>query len=370
MKRVAFIRSDGIYLDSRAIKEVTALLEAGYQVTILGWDRDGAALERCSQVFTGENRPEYYFFDSRVIGFIGGIRNIGLVLKWLIWIYKRLKSIGQIDIVHACDFDTGVAAYRYYKHHQVKLIYDIYDYYIDTHRMPSLLSVIVEKMEVNVINNADLTIICTEERRVQINKSKPKDLIILHNSPDVTEIPNTTMEYDYAYVGDLADIRLIDEIFSHYQENSDLCCYFAGNGTLVQTAEQLDAQYDQFTYGGRALSYSEVIVIESRAMCLAAIYDPSYRNHQLCAPNKFYEALALAKPVIVVRGTGIDKIVEQYNIGIVIDYNVQAFYNAIRELKGNAALRIQMGRNARALYEEKYRWSVMKERLIKAYEKL
>ena len=58
------------------------------------------------------------------------------------------------------------------------------------------------------------------------------------------------------------------------------------------------------------------------------------------------------------------------HIGIVIDYNAQAFYNAIRELKGNAALRIQMGRNARALYEEKYRWSIMKERLIKAYEKL
>lgn len=370
MKRVAFIRADGIYMDSRAIKEVTALLEVGYHVIILGWDRDGAALEQCNKIFTGENKPEYYFFNSRIIGIIGGIRNIGVVLNWLRWIYKQLKAIGHIDIVHACDFDTGAAAYYYCKHHKVKLLYDIYDYYVDTHEMPSLLSRIVEKMEVNTINSADLTIICTEERREQINKSTPKDLVVIHNSPDVPEVPATAVEYDYAYVGDLIDIRLIDEIFSHYKENSDLRCYFVGNGDLVHVAEQLDSEYEMFTYGGRALPYSEVLALEFKAMCLAAIYDPSYRNHQLCAPNKFYESLALAKPVIVCKGTGIDKIVEKYKIGIVIDYNASAFYNAIRELKENKELREKMGRNARALYEDKYRWSIMKERLIQAYAKL
>ena len=370
MKRVAFIRSDGIYMDSRAIKEVTAMLEAGYHVIILAWDRDGAAPDQCSRIFTGENKPEYYFFDSRVIGIIGGIRNIGVVLKWLRWIYKQLKAIGQIDIIHACDFDTGAAAYYYCKHHKVKLLYDIYDYYVDTHAMPSLPSSIAEKMEINVINSADLTIICTEERKAQISKSTPRDLIVIHNSPDVPAVPEVETEYDYAYCGDLIDIRLIDEIFNHYKENSDLLCYFVGNGDLVNVAEQLDSRYDRFTFGGRALPYSEVLTLESKAMCLAAIYDPSYRNHQLCAPNKFYEALALAKPVIVCKGTGIDKIVEKYDTGIVIDYSAPAFYNAIRELKGNKALRERMGKNARALYEEKYRWSIMKDRLIRAYAKL
>ena len=60
MKRVVFIRSDGIYMDSRAIKEITALLEVGYHVVILGWDRDGAALDQCKKIFNGENKPEYY----------------------------------------------------------------------------------------------------------------------------------------------------------------------------------------------------------------------------------------------------------------------------------------------------------------------
>ena len=370
MKRVAFIRSDGIYMDSRAIKEVTALLEAGYHVMVLGWDRDGAALAQCRKIFTGKNEPEYYFFDSKVIGIIGGIRNISVVLKWLKWVYKQLKAIGQIDIVHACDFDTGAAAYYYCKRHKVKLLYDIYDYYVDTHSMPSPLRGIVERMEINTINLADLTIICTEERKEQINKSKPRDLIVLHNSPDVPEVPEIQVEYDYAYCGDLNNVRLIDAIFDHYKENDDLRCYFVGNGDLVNVAEQLDAQYDNFTFGGRALPYSDVILLESKAMCLAAIYDPSYRNHQLCAPNKFYEALALAKPVIVCRGTGIDRIVEKYDIGIVIDYDGPAFYRAVRELKENPTLREKMGRSARALYEEKYRWSIMKERLLQAYAKL
>ena len=370
MKRVAFIRSDGIYMDSRAIKEVTAFLEAGYHVMILGWDRDGAALDQCKKIFTGENKPEYYFFDSRVIGIIGGIRNIKIVLKWLRWVYKQLKNLDQIDIVHACDFDTGAAAYYYCKHHKAKLVYDIYDYYVDTHEMPSLLSNIVERMEVNTINSANLTIICTEERKEQISKSTPKSLIVIHNSPDVPKVPEIEAEYDYAYCGDLNNVRLIDSIFSYYQENNDLQCYFAGNGDLVNVAEQLDSQFSNFTFGGRALPYSEVIMVESKAMCLAAIYDPSYRNHQLCAPNKFYEALALAKPVIVCKGTGIDKIVEKYEIGAVIDYSAPEFYQAIRELKKNETLRVKMGLNARTLYEEKYRWSIMKERLMQAYANL
>ena len=119
--------------------------------------------------------------------------------------------------------------------------------------MPSLLRGVVEKLEINVINGADLTIICTEERKAQIGKSAPRDLIVIHNSPDVPGVPAVQTEYDYAYVGDLIDIRLIDKIFAHYRENSDLRCYFVGNGDLVPVAEQLDSGYDNFTFGGRAL---------------------------------------------------------------------------------------------------------------------
>ena len=51
MKTVAFIRGTGIFSDSRSMKEITALIEDGYRVEVLGWDRDGDALERCKATF-------------------------------------------------------------------------------------------------------------------------------------------------------------------------------------------------------------------------------------------------------------------------------------------------------------------------------
>lgn len=103
---------------------------------------------------------------------------------------------------------------------------------------------------------------------------------------------------------------------------------------------------------------------------ISAIYDPSIRNHRLCAPNKFYEALALAKPVIVCKGTGIDEIVEKNKIGIVIDYDESDFYAAVRRLIGNNTLRKEMGSRARQLYDSEYRWDIMRKKLIDKYKKI
>lgn len=113
-----------------------------------------------------------------------------------------------------------------------------------------------------------------------------------------------------------------------------------------------------------------MLQLQASSLCISAIYEPSIRNHQLCAPNKFYEALALRKPIIVCRGTGIDSIVEKNNIGIVIDYSAEEFYKAVRFLKANPCIVQQQGLNARKLYEEEYSWSLMKKRLIDAYMRL
>ena len=40
-KNVIFLRSTSIKNDSRSIKETTCLIEYGYNVKVLGWDRDG-----------------------------------------------------------------------------------------------------------------------------------------------------------------------------------------------------------------------------------------------------------------------------------------------------------------------------------------
>lgn len=363
---VAFVRTSNIYDDSRASKEISALIKAGYKVIILGWNRDGYAKEKTQTLFKNAN-VDMFFYDCFAKNGIG-LRNISKLLKFIFWVKKKLERLNP-DYVHACDLDAGVGSFFFCKKKRKKLVYDIFDYYIDSRNMPKPIQAVVEKMEIAIINFASATIICTEERKKQISKAHPQKIAVLHNSPEVDVIGDEKIEYDYAYCGALCQKRLVGEILKDYSKYSDLNICFAGYGEFAHLAEKNDSMFPCFTFRG-SVPYVEVLDIERKCRCLAAIYEPTIRNHRLCAPNKFYEALALAKPIIVCRGTGIDKIVQDNEIGFVIDYDSSQFYAAVEKIKNNPELSVLMGRKARMLYEQNYRWSVMKQRLIELYKEL
>ena len=204
------------------------------------------------------------------------------------------------------------------------------------------------------------------KRKKQIEKSSPQKLVVIHNSPDVDMAKHQVEEFDYVYCGVLNGGRLIKEILDLYEKNANYRFAFAGAGIFEKKARQLDAEPDNFLFTG-SIPYSEVLEIESKSKVISAIYEPSARNHQLCAPNKFYEALALGKPLIVCNGTGIDRVVKENKIGIVINYNAEEFYRALQQLCLNEELRHEMGERARSIYEQKFKWTLMKNRLIEIY---
>ena len=164
-------------------------------------------------------------------------------------------------------------------------------------------------------------------------------------------------------------MRLVSEILDLYPKNQDLRFLFAGYGPLSDKCEELSKAYKNFTFE-KTIPYSEVLKNESNSLCLSAIYDPRIRNHRLCAPNKFYESLALGKPVIVCTGTGIDRIVEENNLGMSIEYDAESFYKAVRFFKNTDDLS-GFAIRGKTIFLEKYDWdSIMVPRLQNVYSKL
>lgn len=367
MNTIAFVRADSIYSDSRATKEIMALCEAGYSVLVIGWDRDGHAVDKCRDVF--RQNVKFLFYNKNVTGRLGygGIFKLAGFIKY---VYQQLNANRKtISSVHACDLDAGLGAYAFCKKHNVPLIYDIYDYYIDSHDLKGLLGVCIEKLEISIINFAHTTIICTEERREQIKKASPRNVVVIYNSPDVASLPYSEIQYDYVYCGVFGQGRLLQEIFEDYKQHADLKFLIAGRGLLDGIVKNNAKEFVNFKYVG-AVPYSEVLQFEAQSAIMSAIYNPNKRNHILCAPNKFYEALALGKPIIVCKGTGIDKIVKEQNVGVVIDYSAEQFYAALSYLKENTVLTRSMGKKARMLYETVYNWEKMKKRLLYLYSRL
>ena len=366
--KVVLVRSSSVYEDSRASKEIFAFLEAGYEVCVLGWDRDGKALKECKAAFKKYiNKISFHFFKEKTGG--GTLEKVISRYKWGRWLLSTLYKIKDIDLIHACDYDTGLFVKKYCKKTGVPYVYDIFDYYVAAHPVPRFLKNVVEKSEISVINNARLTIICTEERKAQIKRAKPKRVLVIHNSPDISSVPNPELKYDYVYCGSLGRGRLIEEVVDEYAKHTDIKFVFAGNGLHKTKIRDAANEYQNFVYLG-AINYDEVLKTEIESRVISAIYDPSIENHKLCAPNKFYEALALGKPLIVCKGTGIDKVVATNKIGIVIEYKVNEFYDALKYLLTHPEEAHEMGLRGQQMYSKSYRWEIMKGKLISEYNKI
>lgn len=100
---------------------------------------------------------------------------------------------------------------------------------------------------------------------------------------------------------------------------------------------------------------------------MLAIYDPSIENHRFAAPNKFYESLMLAKPVVMVRGTGMSQVVETEDIGVLIDYSLHGFENGILGLASRKIEWQAMQQRMANIYDSQYCWDEMKQRLLRLY---
>ena len=146
-KIIIFVRTTEIYNDSRASKEIKALSKAGFNIVVLGWNRNGKAVEECKKAFNGYDNVSFRFYDCRLSNGIG-IKNINKLIKWGKWVKRQIKAIDNVDFVHACDLDSGFCVLKYCRKKGIKLVYDIFDYYIDSHGIPKVVRKYVENLEI------------------------------------------------------------------------------------------------------------------------------------------------------------------------------------------------------------------------------
>ena len=374
-RNVVFLRSTSIKNDSRITKEVECLKRNGYEVTIFGWDRDGFLGEEKTLELNELSIPVKAFRKKAKYG--AGIKSLFKLLQFQVWLtYKLIKIRKNIDIIHACDLDTALPAKFISKIFKKKMVYDIFDYYIDSHHVPKIMESKIENMEIKVINNADITIICTEQRKEQIKKANPKKCIVIYNTPKIDEekvkqkiIKTSNEKFKIVYVGILQNNRLLKEIGEEIKKHEKIELHIGGFGKLEEYFLDLSEKYNNIFYYGK-MKYEDVLRLEKDADVLFATYNPEVQNHKYSAPNKLYEAMALGKPIIVCKNTGIDKIVDNNNIGFTIDYDAKEFINVINRLMCNLNLQEELSKNAKKLYTKKYEWSQMENKLLEEYEKL
>jgi len=347
------------------------LKEAGYDVHILAWDRDTDVYETNEYInIANVSIPITRLGHKATFG--EGLKNLKSYLAFQFHVRKWLKK-HDFNIVHACDFDTAFFSQSIVHRKKEKFIFDIFDFlYGEPH---NFMQKCVKKAQINIINRANATIICTEERKKQIFGSNPKELAVVHNTPAAVQVSDTDFKIDVtdkvkiAYVGILQDYRLLKEVAEVITKSKNLELHIGGFGKYESYFFQLSEKFDNIKFYGR-LNYDQTLALEKACDVMLAIYDPSIENHRFAAPNKFYESLMLGKPVVMVKGTGMSQVVEENNIGVLIEYSEIGFLEGINKLINEKHLWPTMEQKMKKLYNENYSWEEMRKRLLGLYERL
>lgn len=371
MKRIIFLRSNSIEIDSRVQKEARALVEDGYEVSFFGWDRS-------------RNHPSSHINASGINGTIIGIkstfgggfkRNLIPLIRFNLCIFLYLiRNRKSFDVIHACDFDTALAAAIAALVIDKPLVYDIFDYYVDSFSVPYRLKKTIEYIDHWVMEKSKILIVCTEKRREQIQYSNQDKVIVIHNSPPMVDFNSKQFDPESSvlklvYVGVFQEGRLLRELLAEVKRNTRLELDIAGFGQLESVVKSYSLRDDRIRYHGQ-VPYDQALKLESHSDVMLALYDPNIPNHRYAAPNKFYEALMLGKPLITTKGIGIDQIVEREGFGVSIDYTQEGLREGICRITKLINQGYIDTDGMKKYYIANYSWEEMKRRLRDIYEKL
>lgn len=379
--KICFIRSDKGYPDSRVEKEMYALSKE-HEVFLLGWNREGSGDDVVFEKHVIHDKEFDFYLIPEPAMYGGGMkRMLGPMKRFWKRAYEWLiDNQDKYDVIHVVNFDTAKPAFKAADKFGKIVVYDIFDYYSDSYNVPGIVKSSIRNMENNYIGKADMTIICSEERKNQIAGSKPQKLIVVENSPEDIEVRDDFKldagsdpdKPKVVYAGMLVFDRFLKETCEVMMSRNDIEWHVAGYGVMRPYIEECaKSNGNIFFYG--PLPYEDILALEKKCDIMTALQDPKVANNSYSAPNKFYEALMLGKPLIMVRHGSIYKEIEANGFGETIDAkeDMQAEISAaldrlLARRNGFGA----MGSTARRLYEEKYPWSKSEQALLEGYRQL
>lgn len=366
MKSVALLRG---YLKDAAYQRVVRALAAEYGVTCLLWDRQG------------DFRPswEHPQVSYRLCRLRGGYYNLWTALKiplFNLWLLRQLL-VSRCDIIHAFDLDTGVVGLLAAKLTGRKFVYHCLDAYhtVIPKSWPGFLVGLAKRLEDFVVNRADLFVITDLLRLPQHAGTKPRQVLEFANVPPLQiqiAAAGRKSSFVVGYIGSLNESRSLAELVEVVGElqTEGVSLVIGGFGNLEARLRLLAERYANVEFISW-IPYERVLELESTFDVMAVVFDKEDEAHRWGSPNKFFEAMALGKPLIVGEGTVSASRALAVGNGVAVTYgNKVELREVILLLKNRPELAAQMGRRGRDLFLHEYNLEVMAARLLDAYRNL
>jgi glycosyltransferase involved in cell wall biosynthesis len=378
MKVVMFV-SNAFVSDPRVYGEAKSLIQAGYEVTVIAWDR-----ERQNPPRQNWDGIEVIRLSTRLLPKgqrFGSPLWVGLnLLLWQRHGYRQALALNKekhFDIIHCHDFDTLTIGTWLKRKLGLPLIYDAHEIYgyIMTRIFPRWIANIFLWLEKRSIGRVDKIINVCEPQRRYFDSITNKPISIIMNCKPLQSMeyqpPSNEGDFTLLYIGSLHQGRAVPMLVQAVKELPGVQCLIGGIGQpgYVQALKEECSGTSNVTFLGR-VPFDQVIPMTIKADCVFLMVNPEDLNNRIGLGNKQFEAMVCGRPIICTRGTYSGELTEQEGVGLAVEYNHQALKEAIIKLRDNPGLRERLGRNALKAAINKYNWQKQEEKLIELYKSL
>ncbi|MCK5786708.1 MAG: glycosyltransferase family 4 protein [Candidatus Sabulitectum sp.] len=413
---VCMVVKNRLSTDARVKKEMTALSEDGWQVTVIAMPEPGTSEEEEASgvrilrppVFkkakeTLRNRVAQASENSDVslkARVIRSIRKnrfrrfIADLQRDIPWEKRLRKAAWQVnaDVYHANDLDTleicgSVAGKR-----NAKLVYDSHELWLESSRYLTATNPLnrlrLKRIEQKYAPVADAVIAVTPMRGRKMQQMYPSMKIpaIVENAPEkLDQLPakgrlRTLINADNdtiiaLYQGVVCPERGLEELLRAAKLTTDPTVKFviigmdSWNGTLQKMAVEMELKDKVFFLP--PVPSEELPEITVDADIGFILFRNTCLNHYYSLPNKLYEYMMAGVPIISSNFPELKRVLNEVESGITVDpESPEAISSAVEKLAKDPSLRLRMQENGRAAALHRYNWAPQSELLKNLYRKL
>ena len=375
-KRVLMLLTNGFDPDPRVHREAVSLVQNGYEVTLLCWDRDCKFPPQ--EVMDGIRIERIHVRSTHGRG---ATQAPFLFLFWL-KAYAR-ASVMDFDIVHCHDFDTLPLGYLLSRRKKAKVIYDAHESYVDMLiNVPIWLKKAVYETENFLLRRIDLLITVGEILKEHFEKRGVQHSCVVGNwkDPDEFKFPQEVLEEErqrlhilngqlvISFIANLGKERQLEQLVEVVKDTPQITLIVGGKGPSGGIVEDAAHQYSNIIYLGY-VHPSKVPLYTAISDIIFYGFDPLNPNSKFSAPNKLFEALAAGKAVLTGDFGEIGRIVKDTECGLIIKkFTKEEIKKNLSNLSPEILHRLKVNSKKNAL--EKYNWQNACVTLLEQYSRM
>lgn len=287
----------------------------------------------------------------------GGYGGTRLICYYILFIIRGIcelrKGCYKNKVFFAVNFESGLILYlSSFLRSDLNFIYEVRDEFTKSHKIPCIVSKLINILEAKIRRKAFVTIHVDDNRLSDLDANA----IVIYNAPyDFLRNCYVTSVYEnlFAVTGWLNLNRGLESIYHFACDNPSYKFIVAGRFTDLlwknKFVELANITYYDF------IPQNELFSLIKNCRGVFSLYDPSLEINRLAASNKLYDAMMLGIPVIVNQKILASEYVKKNHIGYVVNYLYDDSWDVLLD-RDLDKIKL-MGENGRKIYTSNYEFT-------------